>query len=51
LLDRKKSIWLSRFDILPRLENGGFWGQTVIAGTADLTSPKPTVDTPTAWMF
>ena len=39
---------LEIFDILPRLNVVGFWGQTEIASvTTGLTSPNPRVDAPT----
>lgn len=41
-------------DILPRfhfVKTVGFWGQTGIAGVARLTSPNPTVDAPTVFIF
>ncbi len=38
-------------DLLPRLENGGFWDQTAIAGNACLTSPNPMAEAPATLIF
>ncbi len=41
----------STVDLLPRLENGGFWDQTAIAGNACLTSPNPMAEAPATLIF
>jgi hypothetical protein len=41
----------SIIDLLPRLENGGFWNQAATAGTARLTSPNPMAEAPAILIF